>query len=93
MNELNNLGIGLDSYANSGNDGFGSNSQAELSNLHKALSAGSITGRDTDGLTVAGSGAPLKVESLEKSLKVLTFKESDIVVWRTIPKLGCIQYC
>jgi hypothetical protein len=88
MNELNNLGIGLDSYANSGNDGFGSNSQAELSNLHKALSAGNITGRDTDGLSVAGSGAPLKVESLEKSLKVLTFKESDIVAWRSIPKLA-----
>lgn len=88
MNELQNLGIGLDSYVKSGQDGFGSNSMADLQNLNKALSAGNITGRETDGLLTPGSGAPLKVESLEKSLKVLTFKESDIVAWRVIPKLA-----
>lgn len=88
MNELNHLGIGLDSYAQSGQDGFADSNMGDVQNLNKALSAGNITGRDTDGLQVAGSGAPLKVESLEKSLKILTYKESDIVAWRTIPKLA-----
>ena len=53
--------------------------------LSKALEAGSITGRETTDLTNA-SGAPLKVESLEKNLKVLTFSESDIKMWKRIPK-------
>lgn len=81
-----NTGIGLDSYAKNGDDGYGDSSMGDLNNLHKALSADHITGRETDGLSTAGSGAPLKVESLEKSLKVLTYKESDIVTWRMIPK-------
>ena len=65
-----NLGIGLDSYAQNG-DGFGAGSAGDLDSLNKALTAGHLTGRDTDGLSVAGSGAPLKVESLEKNLKNL----------------------
>ena len=58
---------------------------AAVGELSKALEAGSITGRETTGLTNA-SGAPLKVESLEKNLKVLTFSESDIKMWKRIPK-------
>jgi len=81
-----NLGIGLDAYARH-TDGFGQGSLSELQNLQKALSADQITGRTTDGLLTPGSGAPLKVESLEKSLKVLTYKESDITLWKAIPKL------
>jgi hypothetical protein len=60
-------------------------SAAELNELSKALEAGSTTGRETTDLTTA-SGAPLKVESLEKNLKVLTFSESDIKMWKRIPK-------
>jgi len=52
---------------------YGNSSQNELGELMKALNAGSITGRETTDSTTA-SGSPLKVESLENTLKVLTFK-------------------
>lgn len=82
------LGVGLNQYASTVGNGFGDSTMGELQDLHKALSADSITGRETDGLTVAGSGAPLKVESLEKNLKVLTYRKSDIALWSAIPKLS-----
>jgi hypothetical protein len=64
----------------------GNNTSLEdLQNLNKALEAGSITGRETANLTTAG-GAPLKVESLEKTLKVITFNEQSIKLWKMIPK-------
>jgi len=63
----------------------GGSSMEELNQLQKALEAGSITGRDTADSSTA-SGAPLKVESLDKTLKHLTFKESDIVFWKMVPK-------
>lgn len=63
----------------------GGSSMEELNQLQKALEAGSITGRDTADSSTA-SGAPLKVESLDKTLKHLTFKESDIVFWKLVPK-------
>jgi hypothetical protein len=46
----------------------GDGNAQELAELNKALSAGSITGRETTNLTTA-SGSPLKVESLEANLK------------------------
>lgn len=65
---------------------FGGHTSVEdLENLNKALTAGSITGRDTTNLTTA-SGAPLKVESLEKTLKILTFNQQDVTFWKNIPK-------
>jgi len=87
----NNLGVSLSDYQNGNYDGQAlfdnaNVSAEELSELSKALEAGSITGRETTGLTNA-SGAPLKVESLENTLKVLTFKESDIQFWKRVPKL------
>ena len=60
-------------------------SAQEVNELSKALEAGSTTGAETWNQTDA-SGAPLKVESLEKNLKVLTFSESDIKMWKRIPK-------
>lgn len=85
-------GINLANYANaaaqSGNGSagiFGGSSMAELDQLNKALEAGAITGRETTNLTTA-SGAPLKVESLDKTLKHLTFREQDIVLWKNLPK-------
>lgn len=83
---MENLGITLQNYQDFG-QGAGQASAAEVDMLLKAMSAGSITGRDTTGLTNA-SGAPLKVESLESTLKILTNKERDIVVWKNIPKLA-----
>jgi hypothetical protein len=92
MTLLSNLGVSLQDYQNGNYDGQAlfdtSNITPEqLSELSKALDAGSITGRETANLTNA-SGAPLKVESLENTLKVITFKESDIVFWKRVPKLA-----
>lgn len=65
---------------------FGAQTSPEdLQNLNKALQAGSITGRDTTNLTTA-SGAPLKVESLEKTLKIITFNDQQMTFWKNIPK-------
>lgn len=82
---MENLGVTLQDYANFG-QGAGNASQAELDELIKAMSAGAITGRETTNLTTA-SGAPLKTESLETTLKVLTNTERDIVFWKLVPKL------
>ena len=60
-------------------------SYEDLQNLNKALEAGQMTGRETTNLTTA-SGAPLKVESLEKTLKVISFAEQNIKLWKMIPK-------
>lgn len=83
-------GVDLSNYGHGA--GFDSDALAQapqtaagVQELNKALEAGSITGRETTGLTNA-SGAPLKVESLEKNLKVLTFSEADIKMWKRIPK-------
>ncbi len=83
-------GLNLADYAKAAaNNGqasiAGGSSQEELNQLQKALEAGSITGRETSDSSIA-SGAPLKVESLDKTLKHLTFKESDIVLWKQVPK-------
>ena len=83
---MNNLGISLSDYESLG-QGFGSASQAEVGALQKALVAGQVTGRETDGLLDA-SGAPLKVESLEGTLKSLTFSEQDIRFWQRVPKMA-----
>jgi hypothetical protein len=82
------LGVQLSQYAMSGIDQSfnGTGNAEELANLQKALTAGSITGRDNENLGATG-GSVLKVESLESQLKVLTFNESEIVLWKRIPKL------
>lgn len=68
-------------------DGFyaGSHSAETVDQLNKALAAEDITGMQTVNMTDA-SGAPLKVESLEKTLKHLTFRENDIKLWKNLPK-------
>lgn len=78
--------VSLANYANNG-DGFGLSTQQDLDSLNKALEAQHITGRDTEGAS-SPSGSPLKVESLEKNLKVLEFKESDIRLIRNVPTLS-----
>lgn len=80
------LSINLADYGYaSQNDGYGNSSAENVDALNKALEASSITGRETTNMTDA-SGAPLKVESLEKTLKHLTFRESDIRLWKDLPK-------
>lgn len=76
------LSINLADYTG---NGFGGASMESVDSLNKALQAGSITGRETTDMMDA-SGAALKVESLEKTLKHLTFRENDIKFWKDIPK-------
>ena len=66
-------GISLADYANmaGGTQFSGNYSEAEFAELYKAMEAGQITGRETADRLDA-SGAPLKVESLENTLKILT---------------------
>jgi hypothetical protein len=77
--------VTLNQYGSRPGEFFGSGSMGDLEELKKALDAGHITGRETTDLAGAG-GAPLKVESLEKTLKHLTFKENDVTFWKRIPK-------
>lgn len=60
--------------------GFGQVAQAEVDELSKALSAG------YQNPPVSGSNA-LRVESLEQTLRILTFTQAHIQFWRDIPKL------
>lgn len=86
---MDNLSVNLADYGFSQGseayDGYGTANAETVDQLNKALSAGEITGRETSNLTNA-SGAPLKVESLEKTLKHLTFRETDIKLWKDLPK-------
>lgn len=59
--------------------------QQEVSELLKAMQAGQITGRDTADQSLTQE--PLKVESLEKTLKLLEFRMKDVKLWNAIPKL------
>lgn len=89
---MSNLGISLADYGSPANDdsllfGNANVSQEELTELSKALEAGSLQGGATANQGAGFSGAPLRVESLENTLKILTFKESDIQFWKRVPKL------
>lgn len=79
------FGISLNDYQD-GAVFSGENSMGELAELQKAMEAGDITGMQTVGRTDV-PGATLKVEDLENTLKVLTFKETDIKLWKKVRKL------
>lgn len=70
--------IGLQAYH--GSSGFGVGNDADIQNLSKALEAGYQVGAGKTG------GSALRVESLESSLKVLTYTSSHIKFWKKIPK-------
>lgn len=61
--------------------GFGQASQGDVDSLNKALEAG----HEVNPLELEGGGA-FRVESLENSLKVLTFGEQHIKLWKKIAK-------
>lgn len=63
-----------------GYHGFGQQSQVEVDELSKALGAG------YQNPPVSGSNA-LRVESLEQTLRILTFTQAHVQFWRDIPKL------
>ena len=73
--------IGIKDYENM--EGFGMNTYEQVAELNKALSAGYDVPATSGG--VSGSG--LRVESLEASLKVVTFQMQHIKLWQKIPKL------
>lgn len=74
--------VTLNDYAQGGFLGGESDGQMEL---QKAMSAGQITGRDTTGQTLTQE--PLKAESLEKTLKLLEYRTTDIKLFNLMPKL------
>jgi hypothetical protein len=67
-----------------GLDGFGAQGQSDLHDLRKALTAG----QDVANPGVAsGEGFPLRIESLERTLKVVTYRMDDVRLWRNITRL------
>lgn len=72
--------VGLSDY--DGMNGFGMGSMREVENLSKALNTGAYGSPD------AGNGGrnPLLVESLENSLKVLTFSDEHVKLWKKVSK-------
>lgn len=67
-----------------GLDGFGTTVSADVADLRKALTAGQDINNPG---TSAGEGFPLRVESLENTLKVITYKLDDVRLWQAISKL------
>lgn len=64
--------------------GYGQSTVDEVADLRKALSAG----QDVNDPGVApGVGFPLRVESLEATMKNLTFEMDEIKLFKTIPKV------
>ena len=81
--------FGADNGATAAGTGFGVGTAQEVEELNKALKTG-ITGYERGGDQGDAnnpSGSPLRVESLESTLKVTTYNERHIVFWRDIPKL------
>jgi hypothetical protein len=67
-----------------GLDGFGTASQKDVQDLRKALAAG----QDINPPAVtSGEGFPLRIESLERTLKVVTYRMDDVRLWKNITKL------
>ncbi len=71
----------MDNFFNEG-DGFGTISQEQLQGLLKALSAGDYNVAPSS-LT---GGAALQYESLDSTLKAVTYEEKNIKFWKMIPK-------
>lgn len=80
--------IGLKDYqalqAGVGGAAFGSHSQETVDLLQKALLGGS--GRGSAGTTSPGDGGVLRPESLERTLKILTYRQKHIKFWKEINK-------
>ena len=68
-----------------GINGFGQASSEDVANLNKALTVGQDINKPS---VAAGEGFALRVESLESTLKVTTFKMQEIKFWKAIPKLA-----
>lgn len=86
---MNNLSVDLSAYqagAQFGSDALqaANLSPEALGNLVKALEAGALQGGDLTGNQT--NGGALKTESLDKNLKLIQFRDSDIRFWKRFPK-------
>lgn len=68
-----------------GLNGFGSANEEDLGNLLKALTAGQEI--NPPGSVTAGDGFALRVESLERTLRNVTFRMEHIRLFKALPKL------
>lgn len=75
--------VGMNDYENFG-EGFGVSNGAEVENLNKALHTGDYG--QANGVDGRVNGAALQVESLENSLKVLTYSDQHVKFWKKIAK-------
>lgn len=75
--------VSLKDYENFG-EGFGIGAGADVDNLNKALSTGDYA--QASGIDGQINGAALQVESLENSLKVLTYGDQHVKFWKKIAK-------
>lgn len=75
--------VSMNDYIDHG-QGFGTASASDVAELNKALS----TGNYAQAYGVAGqtNGSALQVESLENSLKVLTYSDQHVKLWKKIAK-------
>jgi len=67
-----------------GLDGFGTASNKDVADLRKALTAGQDVANPGAS---SGAGFPLRIESLERTLKVVTYRMDDVRLWKNISKL------
>lgn len=77
--------VTLNDYNATAEQGFLGGQEAGQMELLKAMQAGQITGRDTTNIPLTQE--PLKVESLEKTLKLLEYRTKDIRLFNALPKL------
>lgn len=66
--------------------GFGNGTAAQVAELHKAMTAGQGSQGFSYGTATPGNLAPLMPESLEATLKVMTYSERQIKFWRELFK-------
>lgn len=77
--------VTLNDYSPESLGALGGGEFADQGELLKAMQAGNITGRDTTGLPLTQE--PLKVESLETTIRLLESRTKDIKLFNALPKL------
>lgn len=75
--------VSMQDYINFG-QGFGTANVSDVAELNKALTTGNYA--QADGVAGQTNGAALQVESLENSLKVLTYADQHVKLWKKIAK-------
>lgn len=83
----NNPMVSMNDYADllGGSIAPGAASEGEVDLLNKAMTAGTARGGNF-GSSTAGDGSALRMESLEDTLKIITYRENMIKFWRRIKK-------